>query len=147
MVNSRVCKLTCFTPPKCWTGIEKEIVCIQMLDTRCLLFLPPVFQTLKRHDPVKWLFTCIRRRAKALLNELLSTIQLEWTSQQHSFPLYTMLSSAYLQHRQKYEDQRSAVVTPAAAKSHIMSLGYRSLTWSVYGVIPNEVFFIKEWSV
>lgn len=94
VVHSGVCKLTCFPLPECWTGIEKEIVYIQMLDTRCLLFLPPVFQTLSRHDPVKWLFTCIRRRAKALLNELLSTIQLEWTSQQHNFPLCTMLTSA-----------------------------------------------------
>lgn len=39
----RVCKLTCFTHPECWTGIEKEIVYIQMLATRCLLFLPPCF--------------------------------------------------------------------------------------------------------
>lgn len=48
-------------------------------------FFPPVFQSLRRHDPFKWLFTCIRRRAKALLNELLSTIQLEWPSQQLNF--------------------------------------------------------------
>lgn len=39
----RVCKLTCFTLPECWTGIEKEIVYIQMLATRCLLFLPSCF--------------------------------------------------------------------------------------------------------
>lgn len=97
VVHSRVGKLTRFPLPECWTGIEKEIVYIQMLDTRCLLFLSPVFQTLRRHDPVKWLFTCIRKRAKALLNELLSTIQLAWTSQQHNFPRCTMLVSAQLQ--------------------------------------------------
>lgn len=97
VVHSRVGKLTRFPLPECWTGIEKEIVYIQMRDTRCLLFLPPVFLTLRRHDPVKWLFTCIRKRAKALLNELLSTIQLAWTSQQHNFPGCTMLVSAKLQ--------------------------------------------------
>lgn len=30
-----VYKLTCLTLPECWTGIEKEIVYIQMLATRC----------------------------------------------------------------------------------------------------------------
>lgn len=89
-----VYKLTRFTFPQCWTGIEKEIVYIEMLNTRHQLFFPPVFTSLQRHDPFKWLFTCIRRRAKALLNEVLSTIQLEWTSQQHNFPLSTMLTSA-----------------------------------------------------
>ena len=39
----RVCKLTCFTLSECWTGIEKDIVYIQMLATRCLLFLPSCF--------------------------------------------------------------------------------------------------------
>ncbi len=46
MVNSwlkGVYKLTCFTLPECWTGIEKEIVYIQMQATRCLLFLPSCF--------------------------------------------------------------------------------------------------------
>lgn len=38
-----VCKLTCFALPECWTGIEKAIVYIQMLATRCLLFLPSCF--------------------------------------------------------------------------------------------------------
>lgn len=38
-----VCKLTRLTLPECWTGIENEIVYIQMLATRCLLFLPSCF--------------------------------------------------------------------------------------------------------
>lgn len=74
------------------------------------------FQSLKRHDPFKWLFTCIRRKAKALLNELLSTIQLEWPSLQHYFPHYTMLSTALLQHGQKREAQKAAAVTPGPTK-------------------------------
>lgn len=43
LLAQRVCKLTCFTLPECWTGIEKEIVYIQMLATRCRLFLPSCF--------------------------------------------------------------------------------------------------------
>lgn len=43
LLAQRVCKLTRLTPPECWTGIEKEIVYIQMLATRCLLFLPSCF--------------------------------------------------------------------------------------------------------
>jgi len=35
------CKLTCSPLPECWTGIEKEIVSVQMLATRRLLSLPP----------------------------------------------------------------------------------------------------------
>lgn len=38
-----VCKLTRFTLPECWTGIEKEVVYIEMLNSRRLLFLPPCF--------------------------------------------------------------------------------------------------------
>lgn len=100
-----------------------------------------VFQSLKRHDPFKWLFTCIRRRGKALLNELLSTIQLEWPSQQHSFPHYTMPSTTSLQHRQKQEDQRAEVVTPVRSKSHYTSY-FRNWSeiqsWSL-------VLTVKEW--
>lgn len=107
-----------------------------------LAFLPPVFQSPQRHDPFKWLFTCIRRRAKALLNEVLSTIQLEWTSQQHNFPLSTMLTSAEQKHRQKYEDQRPAVVTPAAAKCRNMSVDSHSLF--VFVLLSNVKFNINK---
>lgn len=74
---------------------------------------PPVFQSPQRHDPFKWLFTCIRRRAKALLNEVLSTIQLEWTSQQHNFPLSTMLTSA--------EQKQGKVGRPTISCGHTCS--------------------------
>ena len=120
----RVCKLTCFNLPECWTGIEREMFTFRCWPAAPCFFFPPVFKSLERHDPFKWLFTCIRRRAKALLNELLSTIQLEWPSQKHSFPHYTMLSTASLQHRLNYEDQRVAEVSPAPTRSPILSLAY-----------------------
>lgn len=137
-----VYKLTRFTFPECWTSIEKEIVYIEMLNTRRQLFFPPVFQSPQRHDPFKWLFTCIRRRAKALLNEVLSTIQLEWTSQQHNFPLSTMLTSAEQKHWQKYEDQRPAVLTPAATECPNMSVDSHSLF--VFVLLSYVKFDINE---
>lgn len=52
LLTQRVCKLTCFTLPECWTGIEKEIVYIQMLATRCLLFLPSCFPITEETWPI-----------------------------------------------------------------------------------------------
>lgn len=91
-------------------ALKKRLFTFRCWPPAACFFFPPVFESLKRHDPFKWLFTCIRRRAKALLNELLSTIQLEWPSQQHSFPHYTMPSSAWLKLGQKYQDHREAIV-------------------------------------
>lgn len=99
-------------------ALKKRLFTFRCWPPAACFFFPPVFQSQRRHDPFKWLFTCIRRRAKALLNELLSTIQLEWPSQQHSFPHYTMLSAAQVQYlyMYKYGHQRAAVDAPVLTK-------------------------------
>lgn len=45
-----VCKLTHFTLPECWTGIEKEVVYIEMLNSRRSLPPPPLLFSNHRRD-------------------------------------------------------------------------------------------------
>lgn len=119
--------------------MKKRLFTFRCWPPAASFFFPPVFRSLKRHDPFKWLFTCIRRRAKALLNELLSTIQLEWPSQQHSFStLHNALFSLAATQAEVRRPKSNSGHTCGHEKSHYMS------SFGLWGIRPNRGFTIKE---